>query len=209
MKLTVKNIEGQEAGELEIRFQVVENSAGTQAVHDTVVAHQAAQRSGTACAKTRGEVDGTKKKPYRQKGTGLARAGSATSPVWVGGGVVFPPRPRDFKKKVNRATRQLALRKALSERLKAGDVVVVESLELASPNTKEFAGVLARLDVHLGSTLVVSSGVNDRNLRLAARNIMGVDTTSCDGLNTYRVLRYDKIVIARDAFEKIEQRLAS
>ncbi len=104
----------------------------------------AAQRSGTACTKTVGEVQGTNKKPWKQKGTGRARAGSVRSPLWGGGGVVFGPKPRDFSKKISKKTRQLALRKALSERLKAGDVVVVDDLKLASPKTKDFVGVIVR-----------------------------------------------------------------
>src|SRR5712692_2132642 len=123
MKLAIKDIQGKDQGELEVKFALVENGKGTQAVHDTVVAHQAAQRSGTACTKTVGEVAGTNKKPWRQKGTGRARAGSFRSPLWRGGGVVFGPRPRDFSKTISRATKQLALRKALSERLVAGDVL--------------------------------------------------------------------------------------
>src|SRR5512144_3330259 len=132
MKLTIKNIKGNDQGELEVKFPLIEDGKGTQAVHDTVVAHQAAQRSGTASTKTMGEVAGTGKKPWRQKGTGRARAGSFASPLWRGGGVVFGPKPRDFAKKVSRKTKQLALRKALSERLKAGDVVVVDDLKLGS-----------------------------------------------------------------------------
>ena len=146
MKIAIKNIEGKNQGELEVKFPLVENGKGTQAVHDTVVAYRAAQRSGTACTKNVGEVSGTNKKPWRQKGTGRARAGSFQSPLWVGGGVVFGPRPRDFSKKISKKTRALALRKALSERLKAGDVVVVDDLKLASPKTRDFVG----LDVHAG-----------------------------------------------------------
>src|SRR6266436_9428037 len=142
MKLTVKDRNGKDHGELDVKFPLVEGGKGTQAVHDTVVAYQAAQRMGTACTKTVGEVAGTNKKPWRQKGTGRARAGSFRSPLWRGGGVVFGPRPRDFSKKVGRKTRQLALRKALTERLKAGDVVLLEDLKLASPKTKEFIEVL-------------------------------------------------------------------
>src|SRR6188768_4403389 len=118
MKISIKDIKGKAAGELEVRFPLVEGGKGTQAVHDVVVAYRAAQRSGTACTKTVGEVAGTNKKPWRQKGTGRARAGSFQSPLWRGGGVVFGPKPRDFAKKVNGKTKQLALRKALSERLK-------------------------------------------------------------------------------------------
>src|SRR3954465_14384620 len=114
MKLTIKDLKGNNAGEVDVKFELVEGGKGTQAVHDTVVAYQAAQRMGTACTKTMGEVAGTGKKPWRQKGTGRARAGSFASPLWRGGGVVFGPKPRDFTKKISRKTRQLALRKALT-----------------------------------------------------------------------------------------------
>src|SRR5215467_14654184 len=146
MKLTIKNTQGQDQGELEVRFPVIEDGKGTQAVHDVVVAYNAAQRSGTASTKTMGEVAGSGKKPWRQKGTGRARAGSFASPLWRGGGVTFGPKPRDFAKKISRGTKQLALRKALSERLKAGDVVIVNDLKLGSPKTKDFVGVLAALE---------------------------------------------------------------
>lgn len=206
MKLSVKNTQGQATGELEVKFALVENGKGTQAVHDTVVAYQAAQRMGTACTKTAGEVAGTNKKPWRQKGTGRARAGSFQSPLWVGGGVVFGPKPRDFSKKVNARTKQLALRKALSERLKAGDVVVVDDLKLNSPKTKEFVGVIKALDIK-GTALVVSTGEN-KNLTLAARNIQEVSLTTSETLNTYDVLRPSKLIFTRGAFEKVEARLS-
>src|SRR5580658_7606905 len=155
MKLKIQDLKGNSQGELEVKFPVIENGKGTQAVHDTVVAYNAAQRSGTACTKNVGEVAGTNKKPWKQKGTGRARAGSFQSPLWRGGGVVFGPRPRDFSKKVNNQTKQLALRKALSERLKAGDVIVVDDLKLGSPKTKDFIGVISALEL-TGSTLIVS-----------------------------------------------------
>src|SRR5690349_4138160 len=155
MKLAVKDIKGQSQGELEVKFALIETGKGTQAVHDAVVAFLANQRMGTACTKNVGEVAGTNKKPWRQKGTGRARAGSFRSPLWRGGGVVFGPKPRDFGRKVSKSTKQLALRKALSERLKAGDVLLVDEVKLASAKTKEFVGVLAALQV-AGSTLVVA-----------------------------------------------------
>src|SRR5690349_20280670 len=147
MKLTIKGTKGNNQGELEVRFPLIEDGKGTQAVHDAVVAYQAAQRMGTACTKTMGEVAGSGKKPWRQKGTGRARAGSFASPLWRGGGVVFGPKPRDFSKKVSRKTRQLALRKAMSERLRAGDVVLVEDLKLESSKTKDFVNVLSALEL--------------------------------------------------------------
>ena len=204
MKLTIKDTKGKSQGELEVKFSLVEDGKGTQAVHDVVVAYQASQRMGTACTKTVGEVAGTNKKPWRQKGTGRARAGSFRSPLWRGGGVVFGPKPRDFSKKVSRTTRQLALRKALSERLRAGDVVLVDELNLSSPKTKEFAGVLSALELK-GTALVVSPA--DKNLSLASRNVPNVVLTTSDALNTYDILRSDKLVFTKSAFEQVEARL--
>jgi large subunit ribosomal protein L4 len=206
MKIAIKDIKGKSQGELEVKFQLIEDGRGTQAVHDTVVAHQAAQRMGTACTKNVGDVAGTNKKPWRQKGTGRARAGSFQSPLWRGGGVVFGPKPRDFTKKISRNTRQLALRKALGERLRAGDVVVLDDLKLDTSKTKDFLGVLAALELK-GSALIVSQAV-DRNLTLASRNVPHVALTTSDVLNTYDVLRPDKLVFTKGAFEKVEARLA-
>jgi large subunit ribosomal protein L4 len=206
MKLSVLDIQGQPQGELEVQFPVVQDGRGTQAVHDVVVAYQAAQRMGTACTKTMGEVAGSGRKPWRQKGTGRARAGSFASPLWRGGGVVFGPKPRDFTKRVSKATRRLALRKSLSERLKAGDVLVVDDLQLAAPKTSEFTGILNNLQVR-GSTLIVTSTIT-RNLTLAVRNLSRVELTTSDTLNTYEVLRFDKLIFTRSAFEKVDQRLA-
>ncbi len=207
MKLTIKDIKGNDQGELEVKFPLIEDGKGTQAVHDVVVAYQAAQRMGTACTKTMGEVAGTGKKPWRQKGTGRARAGSFQSPLWRGGGVVFGPKPRDFGKKVSKKTRQLALRKALSERLKAGDIVVVDDLKLDSSKTKGFLGVMKALDLQ-GQTLVVAAEA-DRNLALASRNVPDVALTTSEALNTYDVLRPAKLLFSRIAFEKVEARLTN
>jgi len=204
MKIAIKNIEGKNSGELEVKFPLIEDGKGTQAVHDVVVAYQAAQRSGTACTKNVGEVSGSNKKPWRQKGTGRARAGSHQSPLWVGGGVVFGPKPRDFAKKVSKSTRALALRKALSERLKAGDVVVVDDLKLSSPKTKDFVGLMSTLELK-GTTLIVAPA--DKNLTLAARNIENVALATSDSLNTYDILRPDKLLFTKSAFEKVEARL--
>jgi len=205
MKLTIKDTQGNDRGECETRFPIIEDGKGTQAVHDVVVAYQAAQRSGTACTKTMGEVNGSGKKPWRQKGTGRARAGSFASPLWRGGGVVFGPKPRDFSKKVSKSTRNLALRKSLSERLKAGDVIILDEVKLASAKTKEFTGLLAALQVK-GTVLLVSATA-DKNLTLASRNVQDVELTTCDLLNTYQVLRFDKLIFTRGAFEKVEDRL--
>ena len=205
MKLTVKDIKGNAAGDLEVGFAVIEDSKGLQAVHDAVVAYRANQRAGTACTKTRAEVAGSGRKPWRQKGTGRARVGSVRSPIWRGGGVVFGPRPRDFGKKLTKATKVLALRKALSERLKAGDVVVVDELNLAAPKTREFVGLMNTLELD-GTTLVVTEGGN-YNLLLSARNVPHVEVTTGDALTTYQVLNYDKLLFSRSAFNRVDERL--
>jgi len=205
MKLPIKDIKGNSQGELEVNFQVIEDGRGTQAVQDVVVAYQAAQRMGTACTKTMGEVAGTGKKPWRQKGTGRARAGSFASPLWRGGGVVFGPKPRDFGKKVSRQTRQLALRKALSERLRAGDILLLDDLKLESAKTREFVTVLSALDLQ-GTALFVCQAPDD-NLALASRNVPNVALATGDSLNTYDVLRPDKLVFTRSAFEQVQARL--
>jgi large subunit ribosomal protein L4 len=206
MKIPVKSLAGQKKGDYEVKFALVEGGKGTQAVHDVVVAYQANQRSGTACTKTVGEVAGSNKKPWKQKGTGRARAGSFASPLWRGGGVVFGPRPRDFGKKVTKKTRQLALRKALTERLNAGEVVVLDDLKLDSPKTKAFAQALEKLELGDKTTLLVGTEI-EKNLKLASRNLQDVEVTTSDAVNTYQVLRYDRVVFSRGAFEKLEQRL--
>jgi large subunit ribosomal protein L4 len=206
MKISIKDSAGKNQGEQEVKFVLIENGKGTQAVHDAVTAYRAAQRSGTACTKNVGEVSGSNKKPWRQKGTGRARAGSNQSPLWVGGGVVFGPKPRDFSKKISKKTRSLALRKALSERLKAGDVILLDDFKLTTPKTKEFIKVIDALEVTVGTTLIVCNG-DDKNLAKASRNVANVVVTTSDSLNTYDVLRMDKLVFTKTAYEKVEARL--
>ena len=207
MKVTLKAKDGKDAGEHEIAFDVLENAKGTQAVHEVVTAYRAAQRSGTAKTKDRSEVAGTGKKPWRQKGTGRARVGSRRNPVWRGGGVAHGPRPRDYSKKVNQKTRKLALRKALGERLKDGDVIVVDDLALETKRTKDFIRMMVELRVDENTTVLLVDDAGNENLRLGSRNVPGVDTETGATLNTYQVLLYDKLIFARDAFQAVEGRL--
>lgn len=207
MKIAVKNLQGAAQGELEVNIPAVEAGHGDQAVHQTVVAYMAAQRSGTACTKTMGEVAGSGKKPWRQKGTGRARAGSFASPLWRGGGVVFGPKPRDFRQKLPKSMRQLALNKAFGARCEAGDVTVVEDIKISVPKTRELGKILTSLDMDGGTVLVVVAA-QDKNLELAARNMVGVELTTGAELNTYQVLRSDKMLITKGAIALIEQRLA-
>ena len=207
MKVNVQNNKGDSIEELEINFDAFEDdSKGLQAVHDAVVAYRASQRSGTACAKTRSEVAGTGKKPWRQKGTGRARAGSKQSPIWRGGGVVFGPRPRSFRKDINKKTRKLALRKALSERFKAGEVLVVDQVQMDQPKTKDVIRLLDQLKVD-GTALIVTGEVN-ANAQLSARNIPYVDVTTSASLNTYDTLKYDCLILTKDALSGLESRLS-
>src|SRR5476651_2080667 len=150
-------------------IDVIANGKYTQVVHDVVVALRANRRSGTACVKTKATVNLSGAKPWRQKGTGRARAGYKASPVWVGGGVVFGPHPRDYSKKVSKAVKKIALRKALSERIKSGDVFIVDSFSVKQPKTKEFVAALSAITDE-AKTLIVSA-VFDENTYRAARNV--------------------------------------
>ena len=207
MKLPVISISGQAKGEVEFADELlIKNGKGTQAVHDTVTAYMANQRLGTASTKQISEVHGSGKKPWKQKGTGRARAGSFASPLWRGGGVVFGPKPRDYTINVPKKVKALAFRKALSERLLAGDVVVVDELNLTSHKTKDLAGIVAALGGKNKPTLVVTEQV-DKNLKLAARNLPNVQVEPVGSVNVYELLRFEKIVTTKGALEKLGARL--
>ena len=207
MKLSVINISGQAKGEVEFADELlIKDGKGTQAVHDTVTAYMANQRLGTASTKQISEVKGSGKKPWKQKGTGRARAGSFASPLWRGGGVVFGPKPRDYSIKVPKKVKALAFRKALSERLLAGDIVVIDELKLATHKTKDFAGIVAKLSATHAPILVVTDQV-DQNLKLASRNVPNVQVEPADSVNVYELLRFEKIVATKAALEKLGARL--
>ncbi len=207
MTIKINQADGTEAGDYEVRFRLISDGRGTQAVHDAVVAYSAAQRSGTACTKTVAEVAGSGRKPWRQKGTGRARAGYVRSPIWRGGGVVFGPKPRSFRKRISRKTRRLALRKALGERLGSGDVRLVESFGIERPKTKDFLALLQAQELD-GTVLVVTDAV-DGHLVLSARNIPFAEVVLESSLNAYEVLKYDRLLFSRAAFEQVDARLAS
>ncbi|MDE2680430.1 MAG: 50S ribosomal protein L4 [Verrucomicrobiota bacterium] len=208
MELKVKTLSGDEAGTYSVGFSVIEDEKGEQAVHDTVVAYMAAKRSGTAKTKDRGEVSGTGKKPWRQKGTGRARTGSLRTNIFTGGGVVHGPVPRDFSKKVNAKTRTLALRKALSERLKDGEVTVVADLNLETKKTKAFCAQLDAIDTKAKTLLLVDADASSNdNLCWASRNIPLVELAEASSLNTYQVLRSDRIIITQAGLDTVAGRL--
>ena len=208
MELKVQALSGEEAGTYSVGFNVIEDEKGEQAVHDTVVAYMAAQRSGTAKTKDRGEVSGTGKKPWRQKGTGRARTGSLRTNIFTGGGVVHGPVPRDFSKKVNAKTRTLALRKALSERLKDDEVTVVADLNLETKKTKALCAQLDAIDTEAKTLLIVDADASkNENLCLASRNIPLVELAEASSLNTYQVLRSDRIIITQAGLDTVTGRL--
>ena len=208
MKLPVITFAGAAQGEIEVADDVlIQNGKGSQALHDTVVAYLGNQRLGTAKVKQMGEVHGTGKKPWKQKGTGRARAGSFQSPIWRGGAVVFGPHPRDYSRKLPKKVKALAFRKALSERLLAGDVIVLDALTLTGHKTKSFVLALRKVTGGAGKTLVVTETV-EQNLRLAARNVPDVQVEPADSVNAYELLRYDKIVATRGALEKLKMRIS-
>jgi large subunit ribosomal protein L4 len=208
MKLPVITTSGKAKGEVEFADELlIKNGKGTQAVHDTVVAYMANQRLGTSKVKQISEVHGSGKKPWRQKGTGRARAGSFASPLWRGGGVVFGPHPRDYSIAVPKKVKALAFRKALSERLLAGDVIVVDEFKLASHKTKEFTGLMEKVAAEAKTTLFVDDKVDD-NLKLASRNVPDVQVEQADSVNVYELLRFEKIVASKAALEKLQTRAA-
>lgn len=173
---------------------------------EQVLSQRAARRSGTAATKTRAEVSGGGKKPWKQKGTGRARAGSSRSPIWRGGGATFGPQPRSYAYRLPRTARRAALASALSQKARDGQVRVIDALRLDQPKTKRMQEILAALGIK-GSVLIVGRG-EDRNLELSARNIPYTRVMTVAGLNVYDVLRHEILLIQRDALPVIEERLS-
>src|ERR1051325_3770054 len=189
----------------EAKIELIETGRGTQALHDVVVAMRAARRSGSASTKTKATVNLSGAKPWRQKGTGRARAGYKSSPVWRGGGVVFGPTPRDYSKKISKTTRRLALHKALSERIKAGDVLTVDTLAVKESKTKSFVALLKK-QTDARKVLVVSD-VIDENTARAARNVKPVLLTTAANVNAEQLLAFDKILVTPSALEHLAERV--
>jgi large subunit ribosomal protein L4 len=201
MSATVLTAEAAKAANIE----VISNGKYTQAVHETVVAYRANRRSGTASVKTKATVAGSGSKPWKQKGTGRARAGYKSSPVWVGGGVVFGPHPRDYSKKISKKTRRIALRKALSARILAGDVLVVAKFAVGAPKTKDFIKLVGGISTE-PKTLVVGKDF-DANTKLAARNVASAQLITSADVNTEHLLAYRKIVVTNDALAQLAERI--
>jgi large subunit ribosomal protein L4 len=188
----------------EAKIDLIEDGRGTQVVHDVVVAMRAARRSGTANTKTKAEVDMSGAKPWRQKGTGRARAGYVSSPIWRGGGVVFGPKPRDYSKKVSKNVRRLAFRKALSERIKAGDVLTIDKFVVPELKTKSFVSML-RKATDASKVLIVSDSFDEKTSR-SARNVKPVTLATASEVNTEQLLAFEKILITEAALAMLAKR---
>ena len=206
-KVTLYNIAGQAAGEIELNDGVFGVEYNEAVIHQAVVRQMANERLGTHATKTRGLVRGGGRKPWRQKGTGRARAGSIRSPLWVGGGTVFGPLPRSHAKDMPRKARQLAVKSALSEKLRAGEVIIVDAINFEAPKTKDVVKMLATFKT-AGKALIVDGGEKSANTVLSARNIPGVKAYAPSGLNIYDLVHYTKLFLTKDAVEKIEEVLA-
>lgn len=202
-KVSVLDMNGSQVGELELSDSVFGIEPNASVLHDAVVMQQASQRRGSHAVKNRAAVQGGGRKPWKQKGTGRARHGSIRSPIWVGGGVAFGPTPRSYSYKLPKKVRRLAIRSALSSKIKADELVVLDQLTLEQPKTKEMVKVLSNLQADR-KALVVGSGY-DENVVLSARNIPGVKFIDAQGLNVLDVLNHDKLIITRDAVTRIEE----
>lgn len=206
-KVTLYNTAGAAAGEIELDDSVFGVEYNEAVIHQAVVRQMANERLGTHATKTRGLVRGGGRKPWKQKGTGRARVGSIRSPLWVGGGTVFGPTPRSHAKDMTRKARQLAVKSALSEKLRANELIVVDAINFDAPKTKEVVKFLAAFNVD-GKALIVDGGTASANTVLSARNIPGVKAYAPSGLNIYDIVHYTKLFLTQDAVKKIEEVLA-
>ena len=200
--VSVFNMEGKEVGTLELNDAVFAAPINEHLVHMAVVQQLANKRQGTQSAKTRSEVSGGGKKPWRQKGTGHARQGSTRSPQWTGGGVVFAPKPRDYSFKMNRKEKNAAIKSVLTSKVNDSKFFVLEDLALDAIKTKEVVAILKNLNVE--KALIVTAD-KDEKVTLSARNIPTVRTALTNTINVYDILKYDTVVITKDAVAKIEE----
>ena len=201
-KVSVYNMEGKEVEKIDLSDAVFGVEVNEHLVHMAVVQQLANNRQGTQKAKTRSEVSGGGRKPWRQKGTGHARQGSTRSPQWTGGGVVFAPVPRDYSFKLNKKEKRAALQSALTSRLQADKLIVVNELKLDEIKTKNFANVMKNLKVEKGLVVLAD---NDANVVLSAKNVANVDTTLVNQINVYDIMKGGTIVLTKDAAKKIEE----
>ncbi|MHB1127412.1 MAG: 50S ribosomal protein L4 [Bacillota bacterium] len=205
-RVPVYNIEGNQVGEIDLNDNIFGIKVNEPVMHQVVVMHLANKRRGTSSTKIRSEVSGGGRKPWRQKGTGRARAGSNRSPLWRGGGVTFGPRPRDYSYTIPKKVRRLALKSALSSKVLDGNLVVVDEIIMQQPKTKDMVKILGSLGV--AEKALVVTAIKDENVQKSARNIPGITPATAVGLNVYELLLHDKLVMTRDAVARVEEVLA-
>jgi large subunit ribosomal protein L4 len=203
-KLSVHDMKGGALGDMDFPDALL-TKKGQQAIHDVVVAYQAGLRAGTASTLGKGAVAGSGKKPWRQKGTGRARAGYRQSPVWRGGGVAHGPHPRSYEKSIPQKVAQLAFRRAVSDVVREGRFKVLDQLSITEPKTKSALALLKALGLNEGALIVV--GKLDRNLICAVRNLQNVEATTAQSVNTFQLLRHPAVVITREAMQSLRVRL--
>lgn len=196
------NKEANQVGEIQLNDKVFAVEVNADAMHQVVVAQLANKRQGTQSAKTRAEVRGGGIKPWRQKGTGRARQGSIRAPQWIKGGVVFAPKPRDYRMSIPKTMRRVAMTSALTSKVVANEMIVLESLELAAPKTKEMISVLNAFEAK--KTLIITAESNE-NVYKSARNIPGVAVLPVNNINVYDLLKFEKLIITKEAVNKIEE----
>jgi len=204
--MNVYNQSGESVGQIELSSDIFETPVNRDVLHQVVVMHLANRRSGTAKTKERSEVSGSGRKLYRQKGTGMARAGSRRSPLRVGGGIAFGPRPRDYGYKVPKKVKRLAMKCALADKFQNNNVLVVDAIKLERPKTKQMISIMDKLGLSSDEKILVVLDALDENVLYSARNIPRVNVCVWDTLNTYDILWHDKLLVTRNALEKIEER---
>ncbi len=202
-KLALYNMSGEQTGEIEVSDNVFNIEINEHVMYEAVKTYMANQRQGNQSVKTRSEVRGGGRKPWRQKGTGRARAGTIRSPLWKGGGVVFAPKQRDYSKKLPKKVKRLAMKSAFSSKALNDEMVVLDELKLDNIKTKSMVDILSNLNVDKKALIV--TGDNDKTVYYSARNIKGVKTTNVNTLNVYDILNYDKFIITKDALKKVEE----
>jgi large subunit ribosomal protein L4 len=202
-KVTMLRIDGSEAGSIDLKDEIFGIEVNEYAVHAVVKNYLANRRQGTQAVKTRSEVRGGGRKPYRQKGTGRARQGSSVSPNFVGGGVVFAPKPRSYRYSVPKKVRRLAMKSALSSKVESKDIIVLESLKMEQPKTKEMIKILE--NIKAAKKALIVTDIKDENVIKSTSNIPGVKTTMVGELNVYDIVNHTSLIVTKDAVSRIEE----
>ncbi len=202
-KVALLNVSGEQIGEIELNENIFGVNINESVLHDAVKNYLANQRQGTQSAKTRAEVRGGGRKPWRQKGTGRARQGTIRAPHWVGGGVAFAPKPRDYRYELPKKVKRLAMKSALSSKVVTENIVVLDELSMTMPKTKDMVNILKNLNIEK-KALIVMGEKNDNIIR-SASNIPGIRTTLVNTLNVYDILNHEKFIVTKEAVHKIEE----